>query len=352
MTTLDDLRRSLDEHAALAPDSAGLMQAARDGAARIRRRRRLTAVTVAAGLVAVVATGTPIALRLQAAPQKATQVVTTPVDPAERRSGEVTLSIDPAAGFEPRPLGLRSDDEAQMLSFVARDGSGGIAFQGEVLASDPDSPRGAPGRVPAGSEPTLVQGQEAYFMTFGVAALMARPILGWRDPSGMWIEITHAAGATDRTWLTRLAEAVRVGARRPIVTPFRLAPLPDGLRLTSVSQRRDTPEGTTFQVQLDNAGTAVGRGPSYAPAYVISTATEGREPTKESLRYATTPVAGRSAYYRTIPNKRGMLAVDAGSCWVEFTRGPEQSDNQVRSLAATTSYAECADEATWTPPVG
>ena len=60
MNTLDDLRRLLEADAGAAPATDGVVAAAERGAARIRRRRRVTAVAGSAALVAAVAMVLPV----------------------------------------------------------------------------------------------------------------------------------------------------------------------------------------------------------------------------------------------------------------------------------------------------
>jgi ribosomal protein S6E (S10) len=91
MTRIDDLRQTLETHAALAPDGAGLVEGARIGAARIRRRRRLTAIAAAATAVVLAAVAIPVTMHLQAAP-------ITPAKPrvTNPKPWEINVSIDPS----------------------------------------------------------------------------------------------------------------------------------------------------------------------------------------------------------------------------------------------------------------
>ena len=76
MNTVDDLLRTLEQHTGLAPDGAGMVEQARVGAHRIRRRRRITTAVAAVAAAILVAVGVPLVAHHR----------TTPANPAPIRS--------------------------------------------------------------------------------------------------------------------------------------------------------------------------------------------------------------------------------------------------------------------------
>jgi hypothetical protein len=339
MTTLDDLRRTLEGHATLAPDTIGLVQAAQAGAARIQRRRRVAAVAGVAVLIAVIAFGTPVAWHRRAAP-----VPVTPKPPATRQATEITFRLDAGAGFTVVDEGVSTKRQ----EFVV-DGQAGTSFQAIVMAFGPDepfNPSSRPSGPGASAEPAVVQGRPATFILFGdsrQSLMVSHPTLRWKDPSGTWLEVTQVRGGFDRATLTSLANVSRIGSPSPMKAPLRLGPLPPGLTVAGAGLTRATSYPGPFNVTLASPRTGQ---LDPAPAQIgMFRKTPGYPASGSGLKRAA-PVNGHPAWAAG-----GRLELDVGACVASFTRGPGITLDQLRSLAAGTTFADCTDQSTWIPLV-
>ena len=86
--------------------------------------------------------------------------------------------------------------------------------------------------------------------------------------------------------------------------------------------------------------------------------TTERQITRYGRAHPVPDVAGHRAWYQTEtsgpPELIGMatLTVEAGACMYEFTTDVKVlSLDQLRDIAAGTTYADCTDKSTWTAPV-
>ena len=344
MTRLDDLRRTLETHAELAPAGAGLVAAAHVRAAHIRRRRRITAVATAAVVAAVTAVAIPVTWHLRAAP--VIPPATHRINPDDRKAGELTISIAPGTGLTVDSM--KASGYGQDLT-VSQSRNGKIAFQAIVQALDPEAGR-PPAQPQAGVtvERVTVQGQPAtYFApvatigrTFAVHALV------WMDPSGLAIRVGQLdLIRADRPLLTKLAEAVRVGAPRPITQSFHLGGLPAGLTVGSVQA------GPAWAANSET--TLVWPADAFdVPIKVQSLTKLSSTPGGNKGFTATTPIDGRRTWYDSYYKPQDALIVDGGNCWVRFFRSTTVTMPQLRNVAEHTTYGDCKDKSTWTPPVG
>ena len=366
MNTLDDLRRLLEADAGTAPAADGVLAAAERGAARIRRRRRVTAVAGSAALVAAVAMVLPVVTDRRHADRQPSVGV-----PAERLPGQVTLGVDPASGYV---LAYQDIDmNGQWTMFGRRTAtSDEVELQAAAIALDPDAGFD-PSRLRQG-ERTTVAGHEAWYVgDYPLAGYglernssplrrtpLSTPLFGWRDPGGAWVLVYQAKDPGDdsgRVKLHQAAQAIRVTPAREMTLPISLGPLPDGMPLNRVSSNRQ-----------DHGAVSLGGPPAPLDAWVLpelgtgATVTIGVAP-DDRLEVPPTgvtrvaPVAGHDAWYApTTPldaQAKGTLYVRVGRCTFAFTSrdADRATAAQLRGIAAGATYADCHDPATWGPVV-
>lgn len=219
MTTTEDLRRTLADNASRAPDGLGLIDAARTGAARVRRRNRVVSVGAAAALTACALAAVAVlrptggnAPVTADAPASAT--LTNSVELA-RDSGWWARLIFSSDGVEivgARQVGQRPQDGDTTIKVFPANGF------------DPTELRRG--------DPITVGGHAAYRRAgagLGVAA--HDEVIGWQDRSGRWVLVL---GPRDNATLMSLAAAVRLVALRPVRAPVKLAAVPAGVRYDGV----------------------------------------------------------------------------------------------------------------------
>lgn len=330
MTRLDELLQTLETHAALAPDSAGVLDSARTGAARIHRRRRLTAIVAAATAVVLAAVVIPVTLHLEAAP-------ITPAKPPAPKPWETTLSLDPSYP------GTVVRQQPSMMTVQLPGGE-------HTYGIDVFIERGEPGqdlRLFHG-EPVTVQGQPGQFTLEFKPNPKTSPggsvptMVAWTDPTGVIIEIRAGYWGVDRAAVMALAEAVRVGPPHAIMTPFQLGLLPAGLTVDWVMSypRLDDPHRQDVaEVRLSSPGNAA-KLTVRAKTHVTDGMITGAKPAPD--------MAGHRVWYWS----EAALVVQVGACMYEFsTNAGQLTLDQLRGIAAGTTYADCTDTSTWTPPV-
>ncbi|MBG0560421.1 SigE family RNA polymerase sigma factor [Actinoplanes aureus] len=345
MTTLDGLRRTLENRATTAPDRAGLVQAAQTRAARIRRRRRITKVTLAAGLALVVAVGTPVVLHQRRATPPPPAIV-----PDRARSGaEMTLAISPDAGAVLGAYGVSRSAQWQEVSLST---STGEEFDATVMVY----PAGSPDRKQSSHETveeTEVQGLPArYFRTEGKEELV------WRTAGGDRIDVTHVShplpeaspedvDTSDRTAMQKIAEAVRFEAPWKVKAPIRFGTLPDGLHFDGMSVHSTQPERINITMSLSF--------PDSEPndRRQIDVNFGYGDVTRYSRLSPVPDINGHRARYGSYPEgKRNQLVVQVGSCTVEFLTSPGMTEQQIRDLVASSEIIPCEQVDAWVPPIG
>jgi hypothetical protein len=358
MNTLDDLRRSLDGRATrTTSDGHGLVQAAQEGAARIRRRRRIAGAAGAACLVVVAAAVVPVVVARQHADHP--PVVATPAP--YRKPGQVTLGI---AGSKYFLIFKTTDRNVQQLSLRNRDTSVIRDYGGEVIAYDPGTYD--PAQLRRG-ERTTVSGHDAWLMMdyrFPDES-QGMPVLGWQDPSGVWVLAFRLDRTFDRTSVFAFASVVRVGPAQPLTAPIQLPAEPAGLPLTAVLLQGG-PHG------FSDATVAFGAGgkpqqipfpglPRNVPLQINSTPQGNLDmPMIKAALTKIPPIAGHPAWYGVDGGAAGgwegggRVLIDAEGCTVQFISANlgTVSRAQLEATAATATYADCTDPSTWTPPLG
>jgi len=275
MTDIRELRQVLDAQAELAPDGTGVIEAARAGAVRFRRRRRVRYAAGAAVVAAVLAV-------VPAAVARIGGTGPPPAAPAARPPFQLTLDLAPESGY--RKLSYGVVGVVQYL--VARASNGDMTnFGAGVALYDP-------GTFDASAllrgEKITVRGHPAYYVpdflvgkdiklpgedskgtpssTPGPSDGSRRlvrpgdlemvdvrmPVIGWQEPSGAWVVVYQGR---DKVGLARVAESVRVGDARPLKAPFRLGHVPAGLPGTVGRVSDSNPAMSSFGVGFGATGT-------------------------------------------------------------------------------------------------
>lgn len=354
MTTIEDLRETFDNHAG-GPVETGLIEAARTGAARIRRRRRIAGTAAAAVLVAAVAVVVPLsAARLRAEPQ--------PAAPAPYRApDESTLTVAGTPGFFVLNHGI---DATRQFLVVRGSGPEITDFGGTVTVHDPGSFDPA---VLLAGERVTVAGHPAFHVEDLAGAVPGpmtvtgslRPGVGWQDASGAWIVVSDAR---NREALVRLGATVRLGPPRKITAPVRFEHRPGGLPVSYVSNNDagNAPGGYQFS---STVGFSPARPPfatddrvSGLPVSVLAVPKTSRSWTE--LLVEPGPDWRTIGGHRTrfLPNSQRQgpgahLLIDAGTCGVLLEVADLARtgyDEIVRTVEGMT-IADCTDTTTWLP---
>ncbi|BBH68713.1 hypothetical protein ACTI_53980 [Actinoplanes sp. OR16] len=218
MTTVSDLRETLDAHAGDALLDPGMVAGARSRGLRLRRRRRLLGGTAAVALL--VAGVLPFVPDRPPTPP----VVVAPVP--YRAVTELTATLVDGSDFEIMRQTSENGRETAMIRNRAdvvseRPGEDGRNFGGELEIFDPG--RYDPAPMLRG-ETVTVAGHEAYY-------LAASTSVGWEDPSGAWAVLTGGSRAD----VLEVAADVRIGEPAPARAPFRLGWVPGGLPITGLT---------------------------------------------------------------------------------------------------------------------
>ncbi|MEU4419048.1 hypothetical protein AB0F81_00330 [Actinoplanes sp. NPDC024001] len=348
MTTLDELRRTLEERATTAPDGHGLVQAAQVGAARVRHRRRVTRVILGAGLALAVAVGTPVVVQQRrAAPTPAI------VPDRARLADEMTLNIDPAAGIRVGQWGTSASGQ-WLEVFVPT--STGRDYQAHVAAYPPGHPerKAYPGQT---VEMTESQGRPARYLHGSHLEMLV-----WRDAGGNQISVERRAfpfpdgpGASspaqdslDRATLQKIAEAVRFEAPRKIRMPIRFGPLRDGLRFGSMSVQHDEPQRVQVVMAMEYPNTR-----SDNRRQIDIFVTTGRRNGEESGLTAVPDINGYRAWYGPYGDnkRRNLLLLQVGQCSLEFITSPGMTRQQIIDLSTEAKLIPCEQVDAWEPPI-
>lgn len=360
MNTLDDLRSSLDRHADRAPDAFGLVEAARSGAARIRRRRRIVRAGVAAATVLIVAAGVPAVVRLR---ESGTAVAARAY---HRTPSQTTLETVPGSGVAVDDLQSVGSVQFGYARSSAR-GSRGLAARIQVY--DPGS-----------FDPTVLQrgrrltvgGRAAWFVTdYEPVTSPDRgpPVLGWQDRSGVWLLLVAPAGSypagtitADHSivaYLTDIAAGLRIGPARDIPMPYRLGWLPAGVRMQSAntsptaidarsqlaltSDREPPSTGPASLAGIPDTAVAISTRPTTSKEWPGNRDADGKK---------RTTIAGHAAWSRTTSGKRPSreVAVEIGTCGlIIYVDETVVTFPELERLVGGITVADCGDPGTWGP---
>jgi hypothetical protein len=286
----------------------------------------------------------PVTWRLHASPVAPATKHTGPV----RGAGELTISLDPKAGFS--LFAQSATDFRQDLEVYSTPDRIDL-FHASVVATEAGAPPDIfrrpdlPGtkRITVGGHDALDVAQEQPYP----GGTFRSETLHWTDPSGRTIDVSDVNPAhLDHAMLLRVAAAVRVGKPRPVTMPFRLGPLPPGLHLNSISSNRSPLPSPELRFVYPATVHVV--------AIQIEVMDKKRTPTVPKFHdpRPALPVAGRQAWSDTYRIPQDVLTVDAGPCWIRFTKSNQLTAAQLHEIADHTTYLDCTRESTWTAPVG
>ncbi|AGL19590.1 hypothetical protein [Actinoplanes sp. N902-109] len=304
MNTLDDLYRTFDTYAAHAPDSTGLVEQARAGAARRRIRRRWQGWLAGAAVLAL-AGSAPLAV-----------AALRPDRELPRTPAQLSLSLD--------------------APFAAAEHSGTGGTESLLTANV---------LVQAGplTLPDLRTGR-----TLRVAGHDARATsnaLGWPLPSGGWVTVSNGDEATR----VLVAEHLHTGPPRDVPVPWRAGWLPTGAQ---VSGTRLT-EGVLVRYAL---ASRVAEGWLDSPLAIEAVPLSSSQwSTDKRVQYEPAqPVNGRPALRlkasRRVPGGNDGLAIETPTCAIAITFAHGATDYAaLRRIAASLTVADCTDRSTWSP---
>ncbi|WP_306205651.1 hypothetical protein [Actinoplanes sp. RD1] len=360
MSTVEELRRSMELRAGTATTDAGLAARVEARAGRIRRRRRVAAVAVSACLVLVVAVVVPqVVTRLRATP---------PAPPAIQPSREPgTLTVRPAAGSA---LVWSRGIDGTMQWMIPTEQAG---KRGKVLVRVFD-----PGTYDATAlqrgERITVGGHAAYRAMTPVDVytltdtgydptprVVEADTVGWQDPSGPWVTVIdrnagQGPGSADiGPVLLAAAADVRLGAPEDVLVPMHFPAIPDGLPITFAGADEAGPRAT-LRFGGDPApkfGLAVVTGMIVDEDLLVTawstTSVNWTELIHEPL---DTTVAGHPARY-TETGEGSKLLVDTGSCGIDIIVRDRRAITraELEAMVAGATFDACDSTATWTRPV-
>lgn len=288
-----------------------------------------------------------------------------------RKAGQITVDLDPTSGFV---AAVRGTDATRQF-VTARDFSPGAdgkagRYAGEVTAFDPgnfDSSELNRGEI------ISVAGHDARYVPDYTFAKLSdggkaheTPLVGWQDPSGVWLLVYRDAGQTvERDVLQRLAASVTLAPPREVRIPFRLGALPAGLAATYVRAVEDARDGRGGTVGLSEPDRPESQAAVYAatPAGITVSVSASARDDKWNAEKATlagdTTAVGHNAWYDTgrNPLSRGttgsVLVVETDQCVIRLTaadRG-QVSRRDLDQMVAGLAIGDCADTDTWIAPL-
>nr|WP_296074504.1 hypothetical protein [uncultured Actinoplanes sp.] len=364
MTSLDELRSTLEQHARLAPDTIGLVELAQADAVRLRRRNRIR--TVAAAVVAVaLAVGAPsVARRYGAEPQP------NPAGPMThyREPFELTLKLAPGPTYFTMTHGTQGNTQFLVARPVGtpKDDSGGT-----IAAHDPGT--FDPTRLRRGERIT-VHGHPAFYVEnldppapaasgLGTSQDRIGAAVGWKDTSGAWVTVSDGAS---RAAMLRLAESVRLTAPRTARAPVSFGWVPGDLPVTYTESRDVAAYGVSAGIGFGTPAGAAAKqsGPFFmiplgTPLTVTALPMDGIE-TAWGQDYTDRPMRTiakhRTWYFEgnagNFSNRRGShLLIEAGSCGITIgvqdrARIPYAA---LERMVKNMTFGGCDDTSDWLP---
>jgi hypothetical protein len=363
MSTVDDLRRSMEQRAGTATTDAGLPARVEARVGRIRRRRRVAAVAVSACLVLLVAVVVPRAVsRLHADP---------PAPPAvQPYRGSGQLTVRPAAGTK-FVWSRGIDGTMQWMIPTAKAGTRGKVI---VRVFDP----GTYDATPLQRGERITVGGHAAFRAVTTVDTYApantelgydptpQPVevdtVGWQDVSGAWVSVIDRMGPAPGDAgpvLLAAAADVRLGAPEEVRVPMHFPAIPGGLPITFADvDEADSAAGPTAELRFGGDpspkfGIAVVKGLAVDEELIVNawptTSVNWTELTQEAF---STTVAGRPARY-TERGKGSNLLVAAGSCGIDIVVRDRATITRadLEAMVAGATFDECDSTRTWTRPV-
>ncbi len=339
------------------------------------RRRRGHAALWLTGMAALLVIGGAVVtvgmIRLQRDDAETPAAAAPEVAAPARKAGQITVDLDPTSGFV---AAVRGTDATRQF-VTARDFSAGGdsksgRYAGEVTAFDPGK---FDGSTLQRGEVITVAGRDARYVPDYTFAELSdggkthqTPLVGWQDPSGVWLLVYRDAGQTvELDVLQRLAASVTLAPPREVRTPFRLGALPPGLAATYVRAVEDQREDRSGTVGLSDPARPESQAAVYAGApdgITVSVSASNRDAkwTAEKAELTGgTKSGGHNAWYDTgrNPLSRGSagstLVVETDHCVIRVTaadRG-EVSRADLDALVKGMAIGDCADTDTWIAPL-
>lgn len=368
MTSLDELRSTLEQHAGLAPDATGLVEQAQVRAVRLRRRTRIRTVAAAVVAVALAAGAASVAARLDA-----TEPPPNPAGPMTfyREPFELTLGLAP----DPVYFTMTHGTQGKTQFLVARTlGNPKDATGGTVEVHDPGT--FDPTRLLRGERVT-VHGHPAFYVENleppapassgpGGSPYRIGAAVGWQDPSGAWVIVSDGS---NRAEMLRLAESVRLTAPRTARAPVRFGWVPGDLPVTYTESRDVAANGVSADIGFGTpAGSVDERSglffmiPFGTPLSVTALPMDGIM-TAWGQDYADRPmhtIGGHRTWYiegdgGNFSNRDGShLLIQAGSCGITISvedRAKIPYQALVRMVENMT-FGGCDDTSDWLPIIG
>lgn len=376
MRSVDDIRQVLLDVEPLAPDGAGLIEAVRAGAARVRRRRRLMIASAVAVALVV-----PLALVAFSRVTGTAESAVTPASPPYRGALQATVDVDPNSGYT--VLGRQFDRDSQLLTLRPPVGVNDIG----VMVFNPAAFDSAPVRR---GEPVPVAGRSARYVNdldvskyvcsgttvvpaacqrSDAASLLRVPAIGWAEPTGAWVIVVSPWGST-RADLLAAAATVRLGPPRGIRVPYRLGYLPAGLTGISAMVTDSGPWQRGASLAFDPDPDAPVGGPNLGvpdalsgPVPALGISGSGATPyTTEKVGELGPPtkVAGLDTYYADrnvgvwrLQTGSAVFVVVSGACQFHFavrdhTQIPR---SELVRMVENATFTDCNNPATWITPL-
>jgi hypothetical protein len=365
MTTLNDLRETLDQHAGQAAVDAALLPDVRVRAARLRRRRRMLHGTVLVAAVVVAAVTIPWAVR-SAQPAPVAGHTATP----KLWQTDITLR----EGSKYRIMLRQSDTVAQLVQVHGK--GDGDAVQ--VLAVDP----GAfdPAALRRG-EPVGIGGPQAWYLASYtldpdgsqvgglVSGLMSGPVIGWKDAAtGAWVLVVGFS-PTKETGLVEVARDVRLAGSVEPLSPVSFGWAPTGLTMVQTNAHIGPGvPSASFGFGFGGERGAVGilAFKNVLP-FRFDTTLKDKNADWSNFEHelaGMTPkvINGAQTWYLPEPNKifttsapeGADMVIAVGNCQISVHVSDRNRINEAdldRMLGSAT-FGDCADASGWRPPLG
>jgi hypothetical protein len=358
MTTLNDLRETLEQHAGRAPLDSALLPDVRTRAARLRRRRRMRHGTALVVAIVVAAATIPWVVRSR---PHAPVTEETAAAPALWRTG-ITLR----EGSKYQIMIRQSDTVAHYVTVHGKGDGDGL----DVLAIDPGAFDPAPLRR---GEPVGIGGPRAWYVARYAPAPAGLPVigsvLGWQDPAtDAWVLVV-ANTPHKMNGMLEVARDLRLGTGVEPVSPVSFGWAPPGLGM--VQSNADVGPG----IPSASFGFGFGgeRGVVGITAFMnvlpfrFDTSLKQQDRDWGNFEHDAAGIApkvinGAQTWYFPGPNKvfttgtpgGADMVISVGNCQVNLHVSDRNriSEADLDRMVGTATFGDCADATGWRPPLG
>jgi hypothetical protein len=339
-----------------------------------RRRRRHAALWLTSVAAMLVIGGTAVTVglvRLQRDDAEAPGAAVPQEQAPVRKAGQITIDLNPTSGFVASVRGTDATRQFVTARDFSPSGSGESGrYAGEVTAFDPGR---FDGSALQRGEVITVRGHDARYVPDYTFAKLSdggkpyrTPLVGWQDPSGVWLLVYRDAGQrVERDVLESLAASITLAPPKEVRTPFRLGTLPAGLAPTYVRSVEDERDGQGGTVGLSAPDRRESPAAVYnaAPAGVTVSVSAARRDAKWTAERATltgsTKAGGHDAWYDTGRNPLSRdstgstLVVQTDHCVIRLTAAnrAEVTRAELGAMVSDMAIGDCADLDTWIPPL-